>query len=164
MIELVQEVHPILSSVMPAVPDDINLEALSKDMFLTMWSNGGIGLAAPQVGIALRLFTMGPQEGPHYVCINPEVLETGPDEELGTEGCLSFPALWLNIRRPSWITAKYRTLDGQLVEQRFDGMLARCYLHELDHLNGTVFTSRSSKLGLKLARDRQKAKLRKFKG
>ena len=162
MLELVEESHPILSMPMPLVPEDANLEALTKDMFLIMWSNGGIGLAAPQVGIALRVFVMGPQEGPHYVCINPEVVEIGP-EEMGAEGCLSYPALWLNIRRPTWVTARYQTLDGQVVEQRFEGLLARCYVHELDHLNGQTFDKLSSALSLKLARTRQQKKLRKLK-
>jgi peptide deformylase len=162
MLELVNENHPILSMEMPQVPEGANLEALAKDMFLIMWSNGGIGLAAPQVGIAVRLFVMGPQEGPHYVCINPEILELG-GEEMGPEGCLSFPALWLNIRRPTWVTARYQTLDGQIVEQRFEGLLARCYIHELDHLDGKTFDTMSSALSLKLARARQQKKLRKLK-
>lgn len=162
MLELVNEDHPILSMEMPEVPEGANLEALTKDMFLMMWSNGGIGLAAPQVGIALRLFVMGPQEGPHYVCANPEILEVGP-EEMGPEGCLSYPSLWLNIRRPTWVKARYKTLDGQIVEQRFEGLLARCYIHELDHLNGKTFDKLSSTLSLKLARARQQKKLRKLK-
>lgn len=162
MLELVNENHPILSLEMPQVPEGANLEALTKDMFLIMWSNGGIGLAAPQVGIALRMFVMGPQEGPHYVCINPEIIESG-DEEIGPEGCLSYPALWLNIRRPSWVKARYQTLDGQIVEQQFEGLLARCYVHELDHLNGKTFDKMSSALGLKLAKARQQKKLRKLK-
>ena len=162
MLELVKESHPILSLNMPEVPAGTNLEALTKDMFLIMWSNGGIGLAAPQVGIALRVFIMGPQEGPHYVCINPEILEEGP-EEMGPEGCLSYPALWLNIRRPAWVRARYQTLDGQTVEQRFEGLLARCYVHELDHLNGQTFDKLSSALSLKLAKARQQKKLRKLK-
>jgi peptide deformylase len=162
MLELVEESHPILSVKMPAVPEGTDLEALTKDMFLIMWSNGGIGLAAPQVGIALRVFIMGPQEGPHYVCINPEIIEAG-SEEIGTEGCLSYPALWLNIRRPTWVRARYQTLDGQTVEQRFEGLLARCYVHELDHLNGLTFDKLSSSLSLKLAKVRQQKKLRKLK-
>jgi peptide deformylase len=162
MLELVEENHPILKASIPVTDADINLESLAKDMFLIMWSNGGIGLAAPQCGMAVRMFVMGPQEGPNYVCINPTIIENGPDE-IGPEGCLSFPALWLNIRRPKWVHARYTTLNGEVVEQRFDGILARCYVHELDHLNGVTFTDRSSKLGLQLARTKQIKKLRKFK-
>lgn len=162
MLELLPEDHELLRMSMPAVADPAELGSLVQDMFLIMWSNGGIGLAAPQVGMALRMFIMGSQEGPHYVCINPQVLESGPSVRL-KEGCLSFPGLWLNIDRPQWIQARYQTLDGTWVEQRFEGLLARCYLHELDHLDGHVFTEYASDLGLKMARERQQKELRKLK-
>ena len=164
MLEFVHETHPILSAQLPPVDPGINLEALSKDMFLLMWSNGGIGLAAPQVGMAVRMFVMGPQKGPNYVCINPEIVEISKEQETATEGCLSYPALWLNIKRPTWVHARYTTLSGETVEQKFDGLLARCYIHELEHLDGITFTKYSSVLGLKLARARQQKKLRKIKG
>jgi peptide deformylase len=162
MLEFVKQDHPILSSVLPVTDDSLNLEPLSKDMFMLMWSNGGIGLAAPQVGIAVRMFIMGPQEGPHYVCINPEVIEIGPDVQ-GQEGCLTYPGLWLNIKRPEWVHARYSTLNGEVVEQKFEGLLARCYLHELDHLNGTVFTTKVKPLSLQLAEKRRKKHLRGLK-
>lgn len=163
MLELVSEDHPILAALLPAATNELELTALSKDMFLIMWSNGGIGLAASQCGIAVRMFIMGTQEGPNYVCINPEVVESGP-EIIGSEGCLSYPSLWLNIKRPEWIHARYKTLDNQVVEQKFEGLLARCFVHELDHLNGITFINHSSGLGLKLARSRQQKILRKLKG
>lgn len=163
MLEFVHETHPILLAQLPPVDPSINLEALSKDMFMLMWSNGGIGLAAPQVGMAVRMFVMGPQAGPNYVCINPEIVETSEEAETATEGCLSYPGLWLNIKRPMGIHARYTTLSGELVEQQFDGLLARCYIHELEHLDGITFTTHSSVLGLKLARVRQQKSLRKQK-
>jgi peptide deformylase len=164
MLEFVHETHPILSTQLPTVDPAINVEHLSKEMFMIMWLNGGIGLAAPQVGIAVRMFVMGPQAGPNYVCINPEIIEVSPEQEISTEGCLSYPSLWLNIKRPTWVHARYTTLSGETVEQKFDGLFARCYIHELEHLDGITFTSHSSQLGLKLARARQQKKLRKIKG
>ena len=164
MLELVNENHPILSIAIPPINSATDLEHLSKEMFMIMWLNGGIGLAAPQVGMSVRMFVMGPQEGPNYVCINPEIVETSEDQHIALEGCLSYPALWLNIKRPHWVQARYATLDGQVIEKKFEGLLARCYIHELDHLNGVLFTSQSSALGLQLARTRQQKKLRKIKG
>lgn len=161
MLDLVAENHPILGESMPMVTDPGALKALTQDMFLLMWSNGGIGLAAPQVGILQRMFVMGPQSGPHFVCVNPEITEFGPPLR-AKEGCLTFPGLWLNISRPSWIMAKYQILNGDWIERKFEGLLARCYQHELDHLNGRLFTSQSSELGLKLARARQKIELRRI--
>jgi len=164
MLELVHENHPILSTAIPPVDPAINLEHLSKEMFMIMWLNGGIGLAAPQVGMAVRMFVLGPQEGPNYVCINPEIVATSNEQVVAAEGCLSYPSLWLNIKRPSWVQARYTMLDGQVVEKKFEGLLARCYVHELEHLEGKTFTACSSTLGLKLARARQQKKLRKIKG
>jgi len=161
MIEILKEDHPILRLPMPAVENPAALEKLAHDMFLTMWSNGGIGLAAPQVGITLRMFVMGPQSGPHYVCVNPQVVEFG-SEVRAKEGCLTFPGLWLNISRPSWVQARYQTLDGSWVERRFEGLMARCYLHELDHLDSKLFVDQSSELGLKLARSRQRLEQRRI--
>lgn len=161
MLELVEENHAILKMTMPQVQDTTALKTLVHDMFLIMWSNAGIGLAAPQVGIVQRMFVMGSQQGPHFVCINPEIVETGPDVR-AKEGCLSFPGLWLNISRPEWVQARYQTLDGTWIEQRFEGLLARCYLHELDHLNGSLFVDRLSGLSLKMARERQQKQMRKI--
>jgi peptide deformylase len=98
------------------------------------------------------------------VCINPEIIATSEEQSIASEGCLSYPALWLNIKRPLWVQARYNTLDGQVVEKKFEGLLARCYIHELEHLDGVLFTSQSSNLGLQLARARQQKKLRKIKG
>jgi peptide deformylase len=92
MLEIVSEDHPILQKAMPQADDVAGLRALAQDMFLLMWSNGGVGLAAPQVGMAVRMFVMGPQAGPNYVCINPEIKESG-DTAVAKEGCLSFPGL-----------------------------------------------------------------------
>lgn len=163
MLEFVHETHPILSTQLPPVDPETNVEHLSKEMFMIMWLNGGIGLAAPQVGIAVRMFVMGPQQGPNYVCINPEIVEAAEEQENAAEGCLSFPSLWLNIKRPKWVHARYTTLSGETVEQRFEGLLARCYTHELEHLDGITFTKYSSQLGLKLARARQLKSLKKQK-
>mgnify|MGYP001254449927 CR=1 FL=1 len=153
---LVAEDHPILTQVMPVVDKPKYVEILSKGMFQLMWEKEGIGLAAPQVGMFLRMFIMGSKEGPHYVCINPEVIEVSENQILDAEGCLTFPNLWLNISRPEWVDARYQTLDGSIVERRFEGLMARCYLHELDHLNGIPFTTIVSKLKLDMAKKRRK--------
>jgi peptide deformylase len=163
MLELVNENHPILSTSLPQWEfGSADLETLSKDMFLLMWSNGGIGLAASQVGMAVRMFVMGSQHGPNYVCVNPEIIELGP-EVASPEGCLTYTALWLNIKRPEWVHARYRTLTGETVEHKFEGLMARCYLHELDHLNGITFLSKVKPLSLKLATERRQKSLRKMK-
>jgi len=118
---LVEETHPILTTVMPVVDNPKYVDMLSKGMFQLMWDKDGIGLAAPQVGMFLRMFIMGSKEGPHFVCINPELVAESEEKVLDVEGCLTFPDLWLNISRPQWVDARYQTLDGTIVEQRFEG-------------------------------------------
>jgi peptide deformylase len=155
ILTFVNDDHPILSTAMPVVDNPKYVEPLSQSMFKLMWANDGIGLAAPQVGMYLRMFIMGPQEGPHYVCINPEVIAVSDNEVLEPEGCLTYPDLWLNISRPAWIDVKYQTLDGSIVEKRLEGLMARCYLHELDHLDGVVFTKKVSRLKLEMAKKKK---------
>ena len=156
---LVEEDHPILTTAMPVVENPKYVDMLSKGMFQLMWEYNGIGLAAPQVGMFLRMFIMGPQEGPHYVCINPEVIEVSEKTVLDIEGCLTFRDLWLNISRPEWVDARYQTLDGSIVERRFEGLMARCYLHELDHLNGITFDQHVSPMVWKEAVEKAKKKI-----
>jgi peptide deformylase len=162
MLKIFNENHPLLASKIPLYEGDFEpLKKLATNMFALMWLDNGIGLAANQVGIAVRMFVMGPEKGPHYICINPEIVDKSEKLVKDKEGCLSSPGLWLNINREEWVHAKYMTLNGEVVERKFEGLLARCYLHELDHLNGISFTSLSSKLGLQLAREKQNKILRK---
>ena len=156
---LVPEDHPILTTAVPVVDNPKYVEMLSKGMFQLMWQYDVIGLAATQVGMFLRMFIMGPKQGPHYVCINPEIVAVSEESILDIEGCLTFRDLWLNISRPKWVDARYQTLDGSIVEKRFEGLMARCYLHELDHLNGIVFTSIVSKLKLEMAKKKRKKRI-----
>jgi peptide deformylase len=94
-------------------------------------------------------------------CINPKILELSSDREISQEGCLSFPDLWLNVKRPSKVKVTYQTVTGELTEAELDGLHARVFLHEFDHLVGITFDQRSSNLGLQMAKDRRKKKLKK---
>jgi peptide deformylase len=117
-------------------PADPTFLAIS--LLETMASNWGVGLAAPQVGLPYRVFTMGSGNN-GYVCFNPEIISTegmtGFDE-----GCLTFKGLFLNIKRPLKIKTRYQDMTGKHHEIEFDGLTARTYQHELDHLNGVLYT------------------------
>ena len=93
-----------------------------------------------------------------YACINPEVIEQSDELVDDQEGCLSFPGLILRVKRPRWIQAKYTNKHGETVEEKFEGLTARCYLHELDHMNGIRFVDKVGKVSLDKAR-RKQAKL-----
>lgn len=137
---------------------------LEEQMVKLMWGNNGIGLAANQVGIEARVFTMmtrnlqGVTEP--FAVFNPKILAVSEELEQGEEGCLSFPNLFFHISRPYHVVAEFFDRDKNQCIIRFDGIDARCFLHELDHLDGICFTSKVSKLKL----NRALAKQRKLNG
>ena len=117
---------------------DEALERLAEDMLETMRSAAGVGLAANQVGVLKRLFTW--EEGEeHGALVNPEVVETSQETEEGDEGCLSFPGLFYPTERPLRARLRGRDVAGEDVEVAGEGLRARVFLHELDHLNGILF-------------------------
>ena len=111
---------------------------LIEDMFDTMYSAGGVGLAAPQVGILKRIVVIDVGEGP-IVLINPEILETS-GEQTGDEGCLSVPGMAGQVTRPNYV--KVKALDVNMEEVIYEGeeLLARAFCHEIDHLDGKMYT------------------------
>ncbi len=154
------EHHKVLRERIPEcelVLPNVQIDTLIHRLHKTMKIAGGIGLSANQCGVNIRMFIMGFGEQV-YGCINPEVVEQSDELIDDQEGCLSFPGLILRVRRPSWIQAKYTNKDGQVVEEKFEGLTARCYLHELDHMNGVVFTEKVGKVSLDKAK-RKQAKL-----
>jgi peptide deformylase len=121
---------------------------LAERMLATMYAAPGIGLAAPQVGEGLRLFVMdvaGKDEKPDpHVLLNPEVTEASRETTLREEGCLSLPNQYADIERPYRIRARWLDLTGRRHEAELDGLAARCFQHELDHLDGVLFVDHLS--------------------
>ena len=124
---------------------------LARNMLETMYKANGIGLAAPQVGKNIRLFVIDlskeEEERNPIIFFNPEVQAEEGDNplELDEEGCLSVPDIWAKISRPSRVRLTYTNEKGQSIEMReVSGKLARCIQHEIDHLNGVLFTDKMS--------------------
>jgi peptide deformylase len=142
---------------------DQNAEQLEKSMIDFMIEANGIGLAANQIGITKRVFVMGSNNIPGFpvpfAVFNPRIVEANTEMITDQEGCLSYPGLFLTVKRPSWIVAEYQNAKGDTIEARFDGYLAKCFQHELDHLDGICFVDKVSPLKLNLAMK----KLRKIK-
>jgi peptide deformylase len=140
---------------------DQNPHELVKSMIAFMIKNHGIGLAANQIGIAKRVFVMGTnliQGFPApFAAFNPKIIEYSNETVLEKEGCLSYPNLVLKVKRPQWIVCEYQDANGDVYQAKFDDYVARCFHHELDHLDGVCFVERVSKLKLDMA----KKKLRK---
>lgn len=116
---------------------DAALERLASDMFETMYVEGGVGLAAVQVGIALRLFVIDCEEI-KLVAANPEIVKQ-EGEQAGEEGCLSVGKVGAPLERASRVMLRAQDLKGEYFEQEAEGLAARCLLHETDHCNGILF-------------------------
>ena len=111
---------------------------LIMDMLDTMYDAMGVGLAAPQVGILKRIVVIDVGEGP-IVLINPEILETS-GEQTGDEGCLSVPGMAGQVTRPNYVKVKALDIDMNEGEYEGEGLLARAFCHEIDHLDGHMYT------------------------
>lgn len=138
---------------------DSNLQTLIDDMVETMREAPGVGLAAPQVGISDRLIVVeyGEDEEDEngeiighpkklYVLINPEIVKTSEEKEMGVEGCLSIPGLVGEVERYSAIQIKALNRRGQPTKVKAEGWLARIFQHEIDHLDGIVYPDRATKV------------------
>jgi len=120
--------------------EEITPEVLSliKDMAETMYTNSGIGLSAPQVGVSKRIIVVDGQEKGLIALINP-VITNREGEKITEEGCLSFPNLYSNIKRSSKITVTALNQEGEQVEFTDENLIARIFQHEIDHLDGILF-------------------------
>jgi len=148
--DLVNQNDPILREVLPEFdfanpPVDPNEFASS--LVETCKKNNGIGLSANQCGFKHRVFVMGANDD-YVAFFNPTLLESN-DEAHMLEGCLSFPLLGLRITRPKEIVVKYQDFTGEFHVRKFNGISARCFLHELDHMNGILYTDLAKPLALK---------------
>ena len=135
---------------------DAELRSIVREMFELMYEAKGVGLAANQVDLPLRLFVANlaadPEEGEEMVFINP-VISRGKGTAEQEEGCLSIPGVYGNVRRPREIDVNAFSLSGKEISARVDGMLARVIQHENDHLDGVMFTDRLSETGQIAVRD-----------
>ena len=129
----------------------------------TMIANQGLGLAAPQVGIPYQAFVIGDYRNPDSIfsVFNPVIADTGNDVML-EEGCITYPGLFVNIKRPGVVKVRFAGHNGQIDTIKFNGYTARAFLHEYDHLQGITFIHRASKLQLDKAK-KQKKKLDKIR-
>lgn len=126
---------------------DDNLKALADKMIEMMFENKGIGLAAPQVGVTVRMFICTPTFDPDdvHVYINPKVI-SGDKPQTDEEGCLSFPNIYCKVKRPSRIKIEATNLDGEKISETFTDLAARVFQHELDHLDGILLADKMSSI------------------
>ena len=137
---------------------------LADDMLQTMYDAPGIGLAAPQIGLLVRLIVIDCNKEDELIqhpiqMFNPEIIETSDEKNIQEEGCLSIPNQFGEVERPSKITVRWIDRDGNEKQESFDGLWATCIQHEIDHLNGKLFIDYLSPLRRQLIT----RKMKKFK-
>lgn len=137
------------------------IQKFIKQLKLTMTTYGGLGLSANQCGIRFRMFVMGSDDF-QMVCINPEIVETIGEPIKMREGCLSYPGLYLNVPRYNKIVVEHFDEFGNYNTSTLEGISAQVYQHELDHMNGIVYTDKVGSLALEMAKKRQKKLIRKI--
>ena len=141
----------------PVTSFDRDLESLVQDMFDTMYAEGGVGLAAQQIGLSLRLFVMD-CDGLKLVAANPEIIFV-EGEQSGEEGCLSVGRIRTELKRPARAILQAQDVQGKAFEREATGLAARCFQHETDHCNGILFIRHLSPV----RRDLVTSKFRKMK-
>lgn len=173
--EILEVPDPLLKQVSrPVETFDDELKTLVADMFETMYDAPGIGLAAIQIGVPLRVLVIDlhepdpdaepeacddhgcghdhqPMKPNPRVFINPEILDPSPELSLYNEGCLSVPEIYAEVERPARIRARWQDLDGNFHEEEMDDLLATCLQHEMDHLDGILFIDHLSRLKRQMA-------------
>lgn len=155
---------PVLeTAAKPVEKFDEELKKLTDDMFESMYAAQGVGLAAPQIGLGIRLavvdVTLGKNPEARLVLTNPEIVYI-EGEQREDEGCLSLPGFRGNVTRAQFVTVRAQNVKGETYEMRSEGLLARAFCHEIDHLNGTLFIQHLSPLKRQLIKNKIR-KLRK---
>ena len=163
--QLLPEEHPILKKeplpwIFGENPDPQRMRLI---MLENMVAHNGLGLSANQIGMPVKVFSMYVTNEEGIVCFNPKITRESNEKVIMKEGCLSFPELYLNISRPQMIEATYQNADGDEINVHLEDLAARIFHHEMDHMIGTTFLDRVSKVRLQSSRKKQKILLRKRK-
>ena len=166
-LDLLPEDHPVLhKEPLPWVfdPPQADPKLMYDVMLENMVYHRGLGLSANQIGMPVKVFAMRIDDSDMaIVCFNPEILEESDEMVIMEEGCLSYPLLYLKKKRPEKLSVKYQNADGDTIDAHFEGLAARVFHHEMDHMKGKTFLDGVSKIKLQSARQKQKILKRKVK-
>ena len=162
---LIESTNPLLKVKLSECSSDLDREKVESQLIDSMKHYQGIGLSANQVGIMERVFVMysDVKKGEIISCFNPKIITQSNTEIVIDEGCLSYPGLWLKVKRPDGIEVEYEDKNGELQSKAMFGLECRIFLHEYDHMEGTDFTKKVSKIKLDRAKKRQSKMLKKSK-
>lgn len=128
---------------------------------MTMKLYGGLGLSANQCGVYERVFVIGYGDET-FACINPKVINHSEEVIRDKEGCLSYPGMFMSVPRYKWVDVEFTTETGEVQQTRFEGITARCFLHELDHMNGIRYTSHVGPVTIRMAKQKAVKNIKKY--
>ena len=162
--KLIENTNSILSVPIEKCSEDLDRNELKENLIETMQSSFGVGLSANQCGIMERAFVMYSDITTKEIisCFNPKIVSYSKDKSLMDEGCLTYPGLWIKVQRAKDITCSYEDENGELQEIALFGLECRIFQHEMDHMEGTNFTKKVSKLRLNRANKRQQKRKKVF--
>ena len=161
--KLIENTNPILATALSRCSEDMNRQEMKDNLIETMEHYNGIGLSANQCGIMERVFVMysDVKKKEIIACFNPKIVTESDEQIFMDEGCLTYPGLWLKVKRPDGIEVTYEDENGEKQERAMFGLECRVFQHEYDHMEGTNFTQKVSKLKLDMAHRRQKKQAKK---
>ena len=156
--KLLESDNPILKVKLEDCNPELNRQEIKDNLIETMQHYEGIGLSANQIGVMERVFVMYNHVETKQIiaCFNPKIIKEGEEKVLIDEGCLSFPGLWVKVNRPETIEVEYEDEKGEKVQRELYGLQSRIFQHEYDHMEGSNFTEKVSKLKLDMAIKKQK--------
>ena len=156
--KLLESDNPILKVKLEDFNPELNRQEIKDNLIETMQHYEGIGLSANQIGVMERVFVMYNHVETKQIiaCFNPKIIKEGEEKVLIDEGCLSFPGLWVKVNRPETIEVEYEDENGEKVQRELYGLQSRIFQHEYDHMEGSNFTEKVSKLKLDMAIKKQK--------
>ena len=163
--KLIEAENPIMKVRLSGCSPDLDRDDVEEKLLDSMKNYNGIGLSANQIGIMERVFVMysDVKKRETITCFNPEIVTKSDTEILMEEGCLTYPGLWLKVKRPDGIEVQYEDKTGEIQHQAMFGLECRIFLHEYDHMEGTDFTEKVSKLRLERAKKRLSKMMKKSK-
>ena len=164
-IKLLDPEHPSLTTRLEGCSEDLDRKKIVEDLTTAMEHHQGIGLSANQIGVSERVFVMYSNIKTRDVmaCFNPKILTESKETTVMTEGCLTYPGLWLDITRPEGIEVEFEDVNGDTQQKALFGLECRIFQHEFDHMEGTNYTKIVSRMKLDRALKRREKMRKKSK-
>ena len=163
--KLIEAENPIMKVRLSGCSPDLDRDDVEEKLLDSMKNYNGIGLSANQIGIMERVFVMysDVKKRETITCFKPKIVTQSDTKILMDEGCLTYPGLWLKVKRPDGIEVEYEDKNGEMQHQAMFGLECRIFLHEYDHMEGTNFTQKVSKIKLNRALKRRSKMVKKSK-